>query len=238
MEVKKLINKSINKRQKEQSQNNLVGKTPTRNRWGEIPIPSLDFEKLQKYLGMYIHHNGKISLPREDWKIKLERLQTCQLNPIQKVQVIRQSICFFILFQLRLSDHGLEEAQKLNPLFWGAIKRILHPPSWMLSDWLHHCHGGNVPDLFVVTMILWKKASAKLKVAPDPISQFIGDQINPINGERLRRLKIGDIKSGKSNIQQKREERLCKQNNGHSITNLRTCGRIIDVCQHDKIESE
>ena len=67
-------------------------------------------------------------------------------------------------------------------------------------------------------MILQKKASSKLKVSADPIFQFIGDQINPINGERLRRLKIGDIKSGKSNMQQQREERICKQNNGHSIS--------------------
>ena len=50
-----------------------VGKTPTRNRWGEIPIFPFDFEKLQKYLGVYIRHDGKISLPQEDKiRIKLE----------------------------------------------------------------------------------------------------------------------------------------------------------------------
>ena len=108
-----------------------VGKTPTRNRWGEIPIFPFDFEKLQKYLGVYIRHDGKISLPQEDKiRIKLERLRTCQLNPIQKVQVIRQSICSSTLFQLPLSDHGLEEARKLNLLIRGAVKRIIHLPSW------------------------------------------------------------------------------------------------------------
>ena len=29
--------------------------------WGEFPIPSLDFVKLQKYLGVYIRHDGKMA---------------------------------------------------------------------------------------------------------------------------------------------------------------------------------
>ena len=94
--------------------------------WGEFPIPLLDFEKLQKYLGFHIHHDGKIALPRATWKMKLERLMSCCLTPIQKVQVIRQSICSIILFQLCLSDHGLEEAPKLNWLIRVAVKKILH----------------------------------------------------------------------------------------------------------------
>ena len=66
--------------------------------WGKLTIPSLNFEKLQKYLGVFIRHDGKISLPRAEWTVKLERLGSCHLNPIQKVQVIRQSICSFVLF--------------------------------------------------------------------------------------------------------------------------------------------
>ena len=120
--------------------------------WGNLPIPSLDFEKLQKYLGVYIRHDGKIALPRSVWKIKLERIMSCYLTPIQKVQVIRQSISSIILYQLRLSDHGLEEARKINRLIRGAVKRILHLPSWTSSDWLHHRHGPNIPDLLVTTM--------------------------------------------------------------------------------------
>ena len=82
--------------------------------WGNLPIPSLDFKKLQKYLGVHIRHDGKIALPRSVCKTKLECIMSCYLTLIQKVQVIRQSICFLILFQLRLSDHGLEEARKIN----------------------------------------------------------------------------------------------------------------------------
>ena len=97
-------------------------------RWGEFPITSLDFT-LQKYLGVYIWHDGKIALPRSTWKMKLDRLMSCYLTPIKKVQVIRQSICCNVLFQHCLSDHCFKEAWKLNQIIRGAAKKILHLPS-------------------------------------------------------------------------------------------------------------
>ena len=124
--------------------------------------------KLQKYLGVYIWHDGKIALPRSTWKMKLDRLMPCYLTSIEKVQVIRQSICSIILFQLQLSDHGVEKAGKLNRLIRGTVKRILHLPSWTLSDWLHHRHGANIPDLLTTTMTARKKASQKMKISTEP----------------------------------------------------------------------
>ena len=67
-------------------------------------------------------------------------------------------------------------------------------------------------------MISRMKASTKMKVSPDQISQYTGDQIDPINGERLRRLKIGGVKSGKNNAQNQREDRIPRQSNEHFIT--------------------
>ena len=180
-------------------------------------------EKLLDYTNfLFIWYDGKISLPQEQWKIKLEWLRPCHLEPIQKVQVIRQSICTSIyfpstflitagkstkiklsnsrcseknttfaiadveqltpipslfdmmekypfhrsngkssqnamissfesypkgssdkaehirinLFHLHLLNHSLEEAPKLIWLIRGAVKRILHLPSWTLSNWL------------------------------------------------------------------------------------------------------
>ena len=66
--------------------------------WGEFPIPSLDLVMLQKYLGVYIRHDGKIALLKASWKMKLDHLMSCYLTPIQKIQVIRQSICSVIIF--------------------------------------------------------------------------------------------------------------------------------------------
>ena len=181
--------------------------------WGNLPIPSLDLEKLQKYLGIHIRHDAKIALPRSVWKTKLERIMSCYLTPIQKVQVIRQSICSIILFQLRLSDHGLEEAQKINRLIRGAVKRILHLPSWTSSDWLHHRHGANIPDLLVTTTTARKRASEKMKLPKDPISRYVTDQIDHINGDRLRHLKISDTVVAKKTVTSQREERIVRQNN-------------------------
>ena len=109
--------------------------------------------------------------------------KSCCLNPKQKIQVIRQSICATILFQLRLSDHGIEEARKLNRLIRGAVKKILHLPTW--SDWLHHRQGGNIPDLLTITMISRKRASQKMKLSTDLVAQHTEDLIDPINGDRL-----------------------------------------------------
>ena len=58
----------------------------------------------------------------------------------------------------------------------------------------------------------------KMKTSTDLISIFTGDQIDHINGERLRRLNIGEVNSAKLKIVKQREERLNKQNNGHFIT--------------------
>ena len=116
-----------------------------------------------------------------------------------------------------LSHHGLEEAWKLNRLIRGAVKKILHLPSWMLSDWLYHRHGANIPNLLVSTMISRKRTSQKMNISSDPISQYTGDQIDPINGERLQRLSIINTSTAKKEVRRQRKERLSKQNNGHLI---------------------
>ena len=56
-----------------------------------------------------------------------------------------------------------------------------------------------------------------MKISPDLTSQYTGDQIDPINGERLRRLKINSTTTAKEEIHRQREERIYNQNNGHSI---------------------
>ena len=108
---------------------------------------------------------------------------SCYLTPIQKVQVIRQSICSIILIQLNLSDHGLKKAQKLKWLIRGALKKILNLPTWKSSDLLHHQHGGNIPDLLISIIASRKGTSQKMKISPDPISQYTGNQIASINIE-------------------------------------------------------
>ena len=67
-------------------------------------------------------------------------------------------------------------------------------------------------------MISRMKANTKMKSSPYQISQYIGDQIDPINGGRLRRLKIGGVKSGKNNAQNQQEDRIPRQSNEHFIT--------------------
>ena len=129
--------------------------------------------------------------------------------------MITQTICSTILFQPRLSEYGLKEARKLNRLIRGAVKKILHLPTWTSSNLIQHHHGANIPDLLVTTMTSPKGASQKIKLPRDVVSQHIGDLLDPTNGERMRKLKINSTTSAKENIKQQRESRIKDQNNGH-----------------------
>ena len=88
--------------------------TVTHRYWKGEPIPSIDFEKLGKNLGLHINHAGKVELPRKTWKVYLERIKKSCLTPLIKLRVIKEVISSKNLYQLRLSDHGLEEARKLD----------------------------------------------------------------------------------------------------------------------------
>ena len=88
--------------------------TEIHRHWKGQPIPSINFEKLGKYLGLHINHTGKVELPRKLWKLYLERIKKSCFTVFQKTRAIKEVICSKILFQLCLSNHGLEEARKLD----------------------------------------------------------------------------------------------------------------------------
>ena len=65
-----------------------------------------------KNLGVELRPDGEVKLPRKTWDSYLTNISAAHLNPIQKVDAICQVIIAKIQYQLRLSDHGLEEARK------------------------------------------------------------------------------------------------------------------------------
>ena len=78
----------------------------------------------------------------------------------------------------------------------------------MVSNWLHHRHGANIPDLSSTTMLSRKQASQNMKLSPDLVSQFVGGQIDQINRERLRHLHITETINVKKELRKRWEERL------------------------------
>ena len=89
--------------------------TNVHRKWCSQSIKSLDFEKLAKYLGIHIRSDGNIILLRRDWEQQLERLKRSHLTHFfEKVHAIRETVCGRIIYQLRLSDHGLEVTRKLD----------------------------------------------------------------------------------------------------------------------------
>ena len=67
------------------------------------PIPTVDFKRLSKYLGVYICIDGEVAQPTQEWNIdgevaqttqecnkQVEKLRKSHLTPLQKVEAIRQ----------------------------------------------------------------------------------------------------------------------------------------------------
>ena len=57
--------------------------------WKGQSIPSINFEKLGKYLGLQINHASKAELPRKLWKIYLDRIKISCLTVFQKMRVMQ-----------------------------------------------------------------------------------------------------------------------------------------------------
>ena len=146
-----------------------------------------------------------------------KNLRESHLNPIQKVEAIRQILVAKIQYQLRLSDHGLEEARKLNRMVRKNVKAILHLPTWTPTSWIHHRSGGNIPDLATSTMVSRAKASTKMKTSSDPAARAAADKQNPIDEDRVARLNLGLSSNRKEAHQKKLEGELERLNNGRAL---------------------
>ena len=159
--------------------------TSVHRTWGRENIPPITFKNLVKNLGVELRPDGEVKLPRKTWDSYLTNISAAHLNPIQKVDTICQVIIAKIQYQLRLSDHRLEEARKINRLIRKYLKKILDLPTWVSNNWIHHRNGSNIMDLVTATMTTRNKVAAKIKTSADAASRHTGDQIHPLNEERL-----------------------------------------------------
>ena len=194
--------------------------TAVHRRWGNEGIPSITFKDLARYLGVDIRPDGSVHLPRQTWINYLENLTKAQLNPIQKVDAIRSTIAAKIQYQLRLSDHGLEEARKLTRTLRKHLKKISHLPTWTSTSWIHHRNGCNIPDLTTIVIASRTKATTKMMTSKDAAAQFTGEQLNPTNEERLIRLNLLQYTNKKEETMKRYEQDLEKQNNRKSRTTM------------------
>ena len=121
--------------------------TETHQHWKGRAMPSINFKKLGKHLGLQIDHTEKVELPRSSRKLYLERIKNSCLTVFQQIRVIKEVISSKILFQLRLLDHRLEEARKLDRIIRAKVKEILHLPHWTSTDWIHSKDGLGLIEL-------------------------------------------------------------------------------------------
>ena len=54
--------------------------TEIHRHWKGQQIPSINFEKLGKYLRLHINHTRKVEIPRKFWKLYFERIKNLCLN--------------------------------------------------------------------------------------------------------------------------------------------------------------
>ena len=184
-------------------------------KWGRQDIASMTFKDLVKYLGVEIQPDVSVKLPRATWETYLKNLAAVHLNPIQKVNALCQVIVAKTQHELRLSDHGLEEARKINHLMRMYVKRILHLLTWTSNNWIHHRNGGNIPDLEKRKMITRLKATTKMKLSTDEATRTIGDQHNPHNEQQVQRLRLPNSINIKKAVYQ-----MKRMNNGKSLVTM------------------
>ena len=193
--------------------------TEEHRKWNHQSIASLEFEKLAKYLGVKIQQDGNILLQRKKRELHIDQLKRSHLTSLQKVQAIRKTICGRIVYQLWFSDHWLEVARILDRMIRKAVKEILHISTWVWTEWIHHRHGANIPNLMRNAMLCRKKLSEQMKKSDDPIVRTVGNSIDPFYGERLEKLEKNSSNKRKVKDEEwkKSEERIEKQSNGKEI---------------------
>lgn len=60
--------------------------TKCHRKWNNHPIQTIDFNRLSKYLGVYIPKDGEAALTKEEWDKQLERLRKSHLSLLQQDQ--------------------------------------------------------------------------------------------------------------------------------------------------------
>ena len=161
-----------------------------------------------------------MSLLREQGNLKLERLRSCHLSPIPKSSSDKTEHLFINLISSPLFWSRPQRSTEIKPANSRCGEKNFTSAILESSHWLHHCHGGNVPHLLLITMTFRKKASLKMKASHDQISQYTSDQIKLISREQLRWLKMRYVSSVKSDMQKQRKERIYQENNSHFITTI------------------
>ena len=141
--------------------------------WKGQPIPNINFEKLGRDLRLYINHEGRVKLPRNLWKVCLERIRKSCLTVFQKIQFFKEVICNKILFQLRLSNHGLEEAKRLDWIIRAKAKEILQLRSMSFTDWIHSKEHLGLIELQSNPLVARKKTSEKMLLSDDTVATVV-----------------------------------------------------------------
>lgn len=70
----------------------------------------------------------------------------------------------------------------------------------------------------MTTAISRSKASNKMKISKDKITQAVGDRIEPANSERLVRLGLQNANDKKEEVMKSLTKTLEQQNNGKALT--------------------
>ena len=120
---------------------------------------------------------------------------------MQKLRVIKEVISNKVMYQLQLSDHGLEEVHKIDRIINAKVKEILHLPSWTSTNWIHSKEGLGLTGMQSMVMIARKKANEKMLLSEDQSSKTIATQIDPLNSERLGGLRLHHLQPNQRKVE-------------------------------------
>ena len=185
--------------------------------WENVPLPSLTYENLCKYLGIKLNPLGEVVLPIEQWNNWFESLRKAALKPQQRIIAIKEVIIPKILHQLRLSQCGIGKLKKVNQLIRKWFKKFLHLPEWTPDAWIHIPGGGSLLDITELILLSRRKASGNMSRSSDPVANYIGGEINSLNESLLSKIGEGTNNMIKANLVKQKSEKIKRLTNGKAI---------------------
>ena len=193
--------------------------------WNGVPIPSVHWDNLYKYLGVRILPNGCINVSEGKFKDMFQRIKGSKLKATQKLECITSVVLPRMLFELRLADTPIGILKRLNTLVRREVKELLRLPPWCPTDWIHSNGGLGIMDLAATTLRAQRKAVVRLGSATEgaqTCAEVVATELSPSIDCKLRRINLleGHRLVTKDELERRRRERILELKNGKCIKTM------------------
>ena len=142
--------------------------------WKGVPMPSLTYDSLAKYLGVEFNPRGEIFMPQVKWKAWMTNIWEALLKLYQRAVVIKGWLIPRLMYQLQVSDIPTTKIKAINREIKHLFKEAVHLPEPTPDCWIHLLEGGVLPNLCDLVLKSRLKATLRMTRSIDPVTKCIG----------------------------------------------------------------